>query len=62
MNKDLVTSEYLSKIKLLQKYNKHYYDKDKPIVPDYEFDSLKNEIIDLENKYKFLQDKSSPTK
>ena len=62
MNKDLVISKYLSKIKLLQKHNKYYYDKNKPIVQDYEFDLLKKEIIDLENEYKFLQDKSSPTK
>jgi len=36
-----VEIEYLKKIKIIQKYNKHYYDKDKPIVSDQEFDLLK---------------------
>ena len=54
--------EYLKKITLFQKYNKHYYDKDKPIVADQKFDHLKKNIIDLENKYKFLKSEYSPTK
>ena len=54
--------EYLKKIDLFQKYNKYYYDKDKPIVSDQKFDLLKKDIIDLENKYKFLKSEYSPTK
>ena len=54
--------EYLEKIKLLQKYNENYYDKNKPIVSDQIFDSLKKYIIDLENKYKFLISEYSPTR
>jgi DNA ligase (NAD+) len=54
--------EYFRKIKLLQKHNKHYYDKNNSIVPDQEFDSLKKDIINLENKYKFLKSEYSPTK
>ena len=61
MNKDLIKKDYLEKIKLLQKYNKYYHDKDKPIVSDQEFDLLKKDIIDLEKKYKFLKNKQSPT-
>jgi len=38
--------EYLKKIDLFQKYNKYYYDKDKPIVSDQKFDLLKKDIID----------------
>ena len=60
-DKDLET-EYLKKIDLFQAYNKHYYDKDKPIVSDQKFDLLKKNIIDLENKYKFLKSEYSPTK
>ena len=56
-----VEIEYLKKIKIIQKYNKHYYDKDKPIVSDQEFDLLKKDIIDLENKYNFLKSEYSPT-
>jgi len=62
MSKDLITKKYLKKIKLLQKYNKHYYDKDKPIITDHEFDLLKNDIINLENKHQFLKNKKSPTR
>ena len=53
---------YLDKIKLISNYNKHYYDKDKPIVSDQIFDLLKKDIIDLEKKFNFLKSKNSPTK
>ena len=62
MNKDLVSKNYLKKIRLLQKYSEHYYDKDKPIVSDQKFDLLKKEIIVLESKYLFLKNEYSPTK
>ena len=39
---------YLEKIKLFQKYNKHYYDLNQPLVDDYQFDKLKLDIIDIE--------------
>jgi len=61
MNKDIVNKDYLKKIKLIQKYSKHYYDRDKPIISDQQFDLLKNDIIDLENKYSFLKNEKSPT-
>ncbi len=51
---------YLKKIKLFQKYNKHYYDLNKPLVEDLIFDNLKLEIFDLEKKYNFLNHKNSP--
>ena len=53
MSKDLISKDYLKKIKLIEKYNKYYHDKGKPIVTDQEFDLLKKEIIYLESKYKF---------
>ena len=62
MNGKEVKIEYLKKIDLIQKYNKHYYDKDKPIVSDQIFDLLKKDIIDLEKEYKFLKSKHSPSK
>ena len=62
MNDGRIEIEYLKKIDLIKKYNKYYYDKDKPIVSDQEFDLLKKDIIDLENKYKFLKSDYSPTK
>ena len=62
MDKEQTTKDYLDKIKLLEKYNKNYYDKDNPIVSDQEYDFLKRNIIDLENLHKFLNNKKSPTK
>ena len=62
MYDEKIKIRYLKKIKLAKKYNKHYYDIDKPIISDQEFDLLKKEIIDLENRYSFLKSKNSPTK
>ena len=62
MNDKDLEIEYLKKIDLFQRHNKHYYDKNKPIVSDQEFDLLKKDIIDLESKYKFLKSEYSPTK
>ena len=62
MNKELIKKDYIKKIKLLQKYNKYYHDKDKPIVSDQEFDILKKDIINLESRYQFLKSNKSPTK
>ena len=61
MNKDLISKDYLIKIKLLKKYNKYYYDKDKPIITDQKYDYLKNEILNLEKKNEFLKNKHSPS-
>ena len=57
-----IYKKYTKKIELLQKYNKHYYEKNKPIVADREFDLLKKEIINLENLNSFLKNNLSPTK
>jgi DNA ligase (NAD+) len=59
---DNVQKKYLKKIRLYQKYNKLYYDKNKPAITDQKYDILKKEIIDLENEYQFLKSKQSPTK
>ena len=56
-----INRKYLNKIKLFQKYNKHYYNLNQPLVDDSEFDKLKLEIIDLEKQYKFLNHKDSPS-
>ena len=45
MKNDLIKKDYLKKIKLIQKYNKYYYDKDNPIVNDIDYDLLKREIL-----------------
>ncbi len=56
-----INQKYLKKIKLFQKYNKHYYDLNEPLVNDKEFDELKLEIVELEKKYKYLNNINSPS-
>ena len=58
---DKINQDYLKKIKLFKKYNKHYYDLNNPLVNDQEFDRLKSEIIKLEKKYGYLNDINSPS-
>ena len=61
MSDEKINQNYLKKIKLFQKYNKHYYDLNNPLVNDQEFDKLKSEIIKLEKKYKYLNNTDSPS-
>ncbi len=56
-----INQKYSKKIKLFKKYNKHYYDLNDPLVNDQEFDKLKQEIIDLEKKYEYLNSINSPS-
>ena len=56
-----INQKYIKKIKLFEKYNRHYYNLNNPLVDDFKFDKLKSEIIDLEKKYNFLKHKSSPS-
>ena len=59
MNKKEIQKEYNKKIKLINKYNKYYYDNSSPVVSDKEFDELKYNILLLEKKYNFLNSKKS---
>ncbi|MDC0438920.1 NAD-dependent DNA ligase LigA [Candidatus Pelagibacter sp.] len=61
MYKKKIESEYKKKIKLLNQYNKSYYNESKPLVTDKEYDDFKKDILILENKYLFLNSKSSPS-
>ena len=60
MNKKEILENYKKKIKLLKKYNLHYYEKSDPLISDQAYDKLKKEIILLETKYNFLRSKDSP--
>ncbi len=62
MDKNKIKLLYNEKIKLIKKLNKQYYEKNKPIVPDSEYDELKKEILLLEERFKFLTSKDSPSK
>ena len=61
MNKKEIEKDYNKKIKLINKLNQFYYNKNKPIVQDFEYDELKKEIFLLEKKYNFLKSKDSPS-
>jgi DNA ligase (NAD+) len=52
---DSIIKNYLEKVKLIEKYNKCYYDKDAPVISDYKYDELKKKILELEKKYLFLK-------
>ena len=62
MRDNLIKRKYNEKISLIEKCNKFYYDKDQSIISDQEFDLLKKDLIDLENKYDFLKSEKSPTR
>jgi len=52
---DNIIKNYLKKIKLIEQYNKFYYDQDSPIVSDQQYDDLNKEIIELEKNNSFLK-------
>ena len=62
MNKKEIKKEYLKKIKLINSLNKSYYDFNKSLVADREYDILKKEILALETNYNFLESEQSPSK
>jgi DNA ligase (NAD+) len=47
-------NDYNKKIKLLKIFDKNYYDLNKPKISDAEYDLLKKEILDFEQKNKKL--------
>ena len=73
MKKNEITKEYLKKIKLINKFNKFYFEKDKPIVSDEVYDDLNPmlkaaairnvlaHLIDLYERDKVSTDKFSQT-
>ena len=61
MNKKNILKEYKKKINEYKRFNEAYYDKNNPIINDSEFDEIKQNLIELEKKYKFLNDNDSPS-
>ena len=49
--KDIITDKFINKIKELKKHNNLYFNKDKPIISDAEYDKIKQEAIALEKKF-----------
>ena len=61
MNKDSIKKKYKEKIKLINYYNKRYFEENTSEIDDAKYDILKNEINLLEKKYFFLKDQNSPS-
>ena len=59
MDKNKIKKIYNGKIQNLVKLNKHYYNLNKPLVNDDEYDQLKEDILTLEKKYNFLDSKNT---
>ena len=53
-NKKII-SDFKDKIKVIKKHNKHYYSDDSPIITDAQYDDIKKQVLNLENKYIFLK-------
>ena len=57
-----IIKNYLEKVKLIEKHNKSYYEKDSPKISDQKYDELKKKILKLEKEYTFLKKYSSISK
>jgi len=62
MEKKEIEKIYIKKINNLKKYDKAYYQQDKPMVSDQDYDIIKKEILNLEKKYNYLIHNDSPAK
>ena len=62
MTKQDVIKKYNQKIKEYVKHNKLYFEDSNPILSDSDYDLLKIDILNLEKKYSFLNNKNSPSK
>ena len=62
MLKNNIKKKYNFLIKELNKHNKLYYNNNKPIISDNEYDIIKKEVLDLEKKYNYLKNTKSPSK
>ena len=61
MSEDIIKKKYKEKIKVLNYYNKKYYNENISKISDEDFDNLKKKILLLETKYKFLKSRNSPS-
>ena len=57
-----VKSRILELRNLIIEHNHNYYDQDKNLISDFEYDNLINELIKLENQYPEFQDQNSPSR
>ena len=62
MQRKEVKKIYIKKINELTKHNKAYFRDDNPLISDKDYDDIKEEILDLEKKYKYLINENSQSK
>ncbi len=62
MQRKTIEEIYIKKINQLKKYDKAYFEKDKPLVADKIYDEVRKEILALEKKHNYLKSKFSPSK
>jgi len=62
MQKKEIEKIYIKKINELRKHNKAYFQNDNPLISDKKYDDIKEEILNLEKKYKYLKNENSPSK
>ena len=56
-----IKKNYFKKIKEFKNNSKYYYEKSKPKISDFEFDKLKQQILELEKNYNYLKSPYSPS-
>ena len=61
MKESEIRNNYLKKINELKKHNKLYFEDSSPIISDKDYDQIKKDILNLEKKFSYLKDASSPS-
>ena len=61
MNESEIRNNYLKKIDELKKHNKLYFENSSPVISDKDYDQIKKDILNLEKKFSYLKDISSPS-
>ena len=61
MQKKEIEKIYIKKINELKKHNKAYFQNDNPLISDKKYDDIKQEVLNLEKKHKYLRNKNSPS-
>ena len=62
MKQSLIKQKYYKKLNSLNNYNKKYYDENLSEITDAQYDLLKKELLELEQKYNFLKKENSASK
>ena len=62
MQRKEIEKVYTSRINELKNHDRAYFKHDNPIISDKEYDEIKQEILNLEKKYKYLKNENSPSK